>query len=195
MPSSNSHRRDHEALGCPVRFGQSWYGFEYSGRGGHCANPPGSTRKRDASLPNTLKPRIFRCTAPLSERVAERVRQLLPTGHCGVDTIADQLAIHLRTLQRHLAAEAMCCQEIIDPNDVPKQSDTWPCPSCNSARLRACSATPNKARSTGPADAGLERRRGSSGSPGRSRSPSTSVKSSGRAIAVAMFHGCGGIAC
>ena len=53
-------------------------------------------------------------TASLSERVAELTRRLLPTGHCSVDAIADQLAMHPRSLQRRLTTEGVGCQELID---------------------------------------------------------------------------------
>ena len=53
-------------------------------------------------------------TAALSERVAELTRRLLPTGQCSADAIADQLALHPRTLQRQLAAEGVRCHDIID---------------------------------------------------------------------------------
>lgn len=53
-------------------------------------------------------------TAPLSERVAELARRLLPLGHCSGEVIADRLAVHPRTLQRRLATEGTSCQDVID---------------------------------------------------------------------------------
>ena len=53
-------------------------------------------------------------SAPLSDRVAELTRRLLPTGQCSAEAIADQLAMHPRTLQRRLAEEGVRCQDIID---------------------------------------------------------------------------------
>ena len=53
-------------------------------------------------------------SAPLIDRVAERVRNLLATGLCSVETVADQLAIHPRTLQRALAAVGLSCHDVID---------------------------------------------------------------------------------
>jgi AraC-like DNA-binding protein len=50
----------------------------------------------------------------LSERVAELARRLLPTGQCSADFIADQLAMHPRTLQRRLATEGVRCQDVIE---------------------------------------------------------------------------------
>ena len=39
---------------------------------------------------------------------------MLPTGQCSAEVIADQLAMHPRTLQRRLAAEGVRCQDLID---------------------------------------------------------------------------------
>jgi AraC-like DNA-binding protein len=46
--------------------------------------------------------------------VAELTRRLLPTGQCSVDAIANQLAMHPRTLQRRLAAEGVRRQDLIE---------------------------------------------------------------------------------
>jgi hypothetical protein len=45
--------------------------------------------------------------ATLSDGVAELARRLLPTGQCSVDAIGEELAMHPRTLQRHLATEGV----------------------------------------------------------------------------------------
>ena len=102
-----------EALGCPVRFGQPWCGFELS----HDL----AARQIDSAHPETrriatmyLESRYPPNTATLSERVAELTRRLLPTGHCTAEAIADQLAMHPRTLQRSLATESVRYQDIVD---------------------------------------------------------------------------------
>lgn len=102
-----------DAYGCAVRFGQSWCGFEMP-------LEVATARIRDAD-PETrrivtryLEATYLPHTAPLAERVAEQARQLLPTGLCSVETIAGQLAMHPRTLQRRLAAEGIRCQDVID---------------------------------------------------------------------------------
>jgi AraC-like DNA-binding protein len=102
-----------EVLDCPVRFGQTWCGFELPA---HVAD-----RRIDAADPETLRiatkyleSTYLPSTAPLSERVAELTRRLLPTGQCSADAIANELALHPRTLQRRLAAEGMRCQDVID---------------------------------------------------------------------------------
>jgi AraC-like DNA-binding protein len=102
-----------EALGCPVRFRQSWCGFEVSSRL--------ADRRIDSADPETrriatkyLEAHYLPSTATLSERVAELARRLLPTGQCSAEVISDQLAMHPRTLQRRLATEGVRCQDLIE---------------------------------------------------------------------------------
>ena len=96
-----------------VRFGQPWCGFEVPAEL--------ASRPIDRADPETrriatmyLESVYVPSTAPLSERVSELARRLLPTGHCTVDEIADQLAMHPRTLQRRLGEEDVGCQDLID---------------------------------------------------------------------------------
>ena len=102
-----------DALDCPVRFGQTWCGFELPA---HLAErrienaDPETSRIATKYLEATYLPG----TAPLSARVAELARRLLPTGQCSADAIADELAMHPRTLQRRLATEGVRCQDVID---------------------------------------------------------------------------------
>ena len=102
-----------EALGCPVRFRQTWCGFELSRRLAdrriETADP--ETRRIAAKY---LESNYLPPSTSLSERVAELTRRLLPTGQCSVDAIADQLAIHPRSLQRQLVTEGVRCQDLID---------------------------------------------------------------------------------
>jgi AraC-like DNA-binding protein len=102
-----------EALGCPVRFRQTWCGIELSQRlaGKRIENADPETRRIAAKyLESNYVPR----TASLSEHVAELTRRLLPTGQCSVDAIANQLAMHPRSLQRRLIAEGVRCQDLIE---------------------------------------------------------------------------------
>jgi AraC-like DNA-binding protein len=46
--------------------------------------------------------------------VAALSRRLLAVGHCTTEAIAEQLAMHPRTLQRRLAEDGIRCQDIID---------------------------------------------------------------------------------
>ncbi len=102
-----------EALGCPVRFGQPWCGFELP--------VASAARPIDSADPETrriatkyLEAEYPPLSAPLADRVAELTRRLLPTGQCSADVIADHLLMHPRTLQRRLAEEGARCQDIID---------------------------------------------------------------------------------
>ena len=102
-----------ETLGCPVRFRQTWCGFELPHRlaDRRIASADPETRRLAAKyLESNYLPR----TASLSDRVAELTRRLLPTGQCSVDAIAHQLAIHPRSLQRRLSTEGMRCQDLIE---------------------------------------------------------------------------------
>jgi AraC-like DNA-binding protein len=102
-----------QALDCPVRFGQSWCGFQLTAdlSEQRIENADPETRRiATAYLESTYLP----VTASLSARVAELTRRLLPTGQCGVDAVAAALALHPRTLQRRLALEGTRCQDVID---------------------------------------------------------------------------------
>lgn len=102
-----------EALGCQVRFGQTWCGFEISeslaGRRIESADP--ETRRIAAKY---LEANYLPPTVSLSVRATELIRRLLPTGQCSVDAIAEQLAMHPRSLQRRLATEGVRCHDLID---------------------------------------------------------------------------------
>ncbi len=102
-----------DALGCPVRFGQPWCGFEVSSEL--------ATRRIENADPQTqriatkyLEATYLPASARLSDRVAELARRLLPTGQCSAGAIADELAMHPRTLQRRLLDEGVRCADIID---------------------------------------------------------------------------------
>jgi AraC-like DNA-binding protein len=102
-----------DALGCPVRFGQTWCGLELPKRL--------ADRPIDRADPQTrriatkyLESHYLPSTATLSERVADLAHRLLPTGKCSAEVIADQLAMHPRMLQRRLASEGVRCQDIIE---------------------------------------------------------------------------------
>jgi AraC-like DNA-binding protein len=102
-----------DALGCPVRFGQAWCGFDLPR---HLADRPIETADPETRRIATkyLESNYLPSTATLSERVTELARRLLPTGQCSVEAIADELAMHPRTLQRSLATEGVRCQDLIE---------------------------------------------------------------------------------
>lgn len=109
--SSDAAYRD--ALDCPVRHEQTWCGIEFPATVLRQRIDHADLAARRIAI-RYLEATHLPSTAQVSERAAELARKLLPTGHCSVDAIADQLAMHPRTLQRRLAVEGVRCQDIID---------------------------------------------------------------------------------
>lgn len=102
-----------EALGCLVRFGQPWTGFELPAA--IAARPIDSADPETRRIATMYLEAVYLpSSTSLSRRVEELARRLLPTGQCSVESIADQLGLHPRTLQRSLAAEGVRCQDLID---------------------------------------------------------------------------------
>lgn len=102
-----------EALGCTVRFGRTWCGFEVDHRlAGRPIEHADPETKRIAT--KYLESQYLPSDATLSERVVGLARRLLPTGQCSAEAIADQLDMHPRTLQRRLAAEGLRCHDLIE---------------------------------------------------------------------------------
>ncbi len=50
----------------------------------------------------------------LHEGVSHLIRRLLPTGHCRIEVVAEELSMHKRTLQRQLAKEDVQFEELVD---------------------------------------------------------------------------------
>ncbi len=102
-----------DALGCTVRFAQTWCGFEVPRR---LADRPIDNADPETRRIATkyLESHYPPSSAVLSEKVSELARRLLPTGQCSAEAIADQLAVHPRTLQRRLAVEGVRCQDLIE---------------------------------------------------------------------------------
>lgn len=108
----SSPRIYEEYFGCEVRFGQHWCGQEMSATVAQSAI--------DHADPQTLYyarkylESSFPGAAPLCGRVSELIRRLLPTGQCSAQTIARELAMHPRTLQRKLAVEDCRYEQLLD---------------------------------------------------------------------------------
>jgi AraC-like DNA-binding protein len=102
-----------QAFDCRVRYQRPLCGFELSR---NLADQPIDSADPELSrlAAKYLERKYLPPDAPLSHRVAQLTQRLLPTGHCGVDAIAAELAVHPRTLQRRLAAERTRCQDVID---------------------------------------------------------------------------------
>lgn len=102
-----------EHFGCPVEFEAGWCGLSV----------PGEVMDRaiDAADPQTmrlaatyLRSEFPDLGVPLSHRVADLIRRLLPTGAYSADVVADQLHLHRRTLQRRLADEGLTYAAVLD---------------------------------------------------------------------------------
>ncbi|MEZ5573599.1 MAG: AraC family transcriptional regulator ligand-binding domain-containing protein [Halioglobus sp.] len=55
-----------------------------------------------------------RAPRQLADQISHLIRQLLPTGHCNIRFIAEQLHLHPRTLQRQLAAHGHVFEKLLD---------------------------------------------------------------------------------
>jgi AraC-like DNA-binding protein len=102
-----------EAFDCPVLFGQPHYGFRVSGSL--------AQRPIDSADPETrriatryLEREVLPHDTGISTQVAALSRRLLSVAHCTTETIAEELGMHPRTLQRRLAEEGVRCQDIVD---------------------------------------------------------------------------------
>lgn len=102
-----------ECFGCAVRFEQDWCGQQLQA----CiaASPidhadPQTLHYATKYLESNLAPG----PTPLSSRVSELIRRLLPTGQCNANNIAAELAMHPRTLQRRLAYEQLRYEQLLD---------------------------------------------------------------------------------
>lgn len=103
----------HEAFGCPVRFDQPWCGMEITDQLAARAidNADPETRRVATQY---LESQFVAGETALAGRVAELVRRLLPTGHGDAATVAEQLRLHPRTLQRRLAGEGTRFADLLD---------------------------------------------------------------------------------
>ena len=117
-------------------------------------------RRPDALRRNTLSP-LSSAHSVAVGTCGGAVRRLLPTGQCTVDAIADQLAMHPRSLQRHLVTEGVRCQDLIDRERRTLAGTYLAEPGLHLSQSPACSATPNRAPLTGHASVGSGRHLGS----------------------------------
>jgi AraC-like DNA-binding protein len=102
-----------EALGCPVRFGQPACQFHLPAS--LAARPIDAADQETRRIATRyLESEFLPHDATFADQVAALSRRLLPVGHATTEAIADELAMHPRTLQRRLADEGIRCQDIID---------------------------------------------------------------------------------
>lgn len=101
-----------ERLGCPVYFEQEWSGFKLSPE--QLARPIDQADTETHRLAISYLASFHAPGSSLTPRVIELIRGLLPTGQCRIETVADELAIHTRTLQRRLLQEQQSFDSLLD---------------------------------------------------------------------------------
>ena len=101
-----------ERFGCPVHFRQAGCGFQLSRE--QLALPIDKADSETHRLAVSYLSSFHAPGTTLATRVIELIRALLPTGQCRIDTVADQLALHPRTLQRRLTQEQESFDLILD---------------------------------------------------------------------------------
>jgi AraC-like DNA-binding protein len=102
-----------DAFGCPVLFSQPRCSMRLSGElAGRAIDNADPETRRVAT--RYLDSQFSGGEVALARRVSELVRRLLPTGHGDAETVAEQLRMHPRTLQRRLAAEGTRYADLLD---------------------------------------------------------------------------------
>lgn len=102
-----------EALGRAVSFDQDWCGFELADALAARPIDTADPATRDIAT-KYLEATFLPSGTPIAARVADLARRLLPTAHCTIEVVADQLAMHPRTLQRRLSEEGVPFHEVVD---------------------------------------------------------------------------------
>lgn len=103
------YRRD---LGCRVDAGDDRYGFRF--RAEVLERRLDADHAVHAVVRDYLDTIAVRTGGGTTDAVVRLVRRILPTGGLGLELVAEQLAQHPRTLQRHLAARGTTFAEIVD---------------------------------------------------------------------------------
>jgi AraC-like DNA-binding protein len=99
-------------FGCPVQFSQSTYGFRF--KPAVLLRSLSNDSEVHAVVQEYLASVIGSSDAGTVEVVRQLIRRTLPTGGPDLTVVADQLALHPRTLQRELAAHGTSFAELID---------------------------------------------------------------------------------
>ncbi len=101
-----------ERLGCPVYFEQDWTGFKLSAE--QLARRIDHADTETHRLAVSYLASFHAPGSSLAPQVIELIRGLLPTGQCRIETVADELAMHARTLQRRLLQEQQSFDTLLD---------------------------------------------------------------------------------
>lgn len=98
---------------CRLHFEQDWCGFHLPS--GIANRPIENADPQTLQLAQSyLESHYGADTASASVQVKKLIRSLLPNGRCRIELIADQLGMHVRTLQRRLADEDNCYETMVD---------------------------------------------------------------------------------
>lgn len=102
--------------GCPISFEQDLCTFEISAA--TAEKPVAAADSETFELAERYLESTYisgpEHTQQTSQQVRELIRRLLPTGQCTAETIAEKLALHPRSLHRHLAAEDVRYRDLVD---------------------------------------------------------------------------------
>lgn len=106
-------RLDYAAyFGCPVEFSAPMYGFRFPS--GVLVRPLDA----DSAVHAVVQDYLGTIAVPHGwtevDAVTRLIRRMLPTGVLDLDLVAEQLAQHPRTLQRHLAARGTTFADLVD---------------------------------------------------------------------------------
>ena len=105
--------RYRQVYGCPIAFEQEQCSFEISAATAGKAVTAADSKTFEIAE-RYLESTYASGSDPISQQVRELIRRLLPTGHCAAEIIADKLALHPRSLHRHLASEGVRYRELLD---------------------------------------------------------------------------------
>lgn len=99
-------------FGCPVRFGAASYGFRF--RRSVLDRPLSADHSVHAVVRDYLASIALPTPAVTTDPVVRLVRRMLPAGGPDLGLVAEQLALHPRTLQRQLAAQGTNFATLVD---------------------------------------------------------------------------------
>ncbi|MDQ6526751.1 AraC family transcriptional regulator ligand-binding domain-containing protein [Nocardioides sp. LHD-245] len=100
-------------FGCPVRFERTTYGVDYFASDMERAIPRNNPEIR-AIVSGYLDSIVASSGLALEHQILALIRELLPTGGCNLQVIAEHHFVSVRTMQRRLAAEGLVFERLVD---------------------------------------------------------------------------------
>lgn len=98
---------------CRVHFERDWCGFHLAS--GVASQPiDGADPQTQRLVAAYLESRFTPGETSYTAQVQQLMRRLLPTGQCSIQAMAEQLALHHRTLQRRLVEEGAGYESLLD---------------------------------------------------------------------------------